>query len=128
VPLERDRQKVVVQITQNLSSRIKNKHAFELPCLYIPDTTGKPPRVRIAALPLKRSKGVCRLGRRFNPWSVCFSWSVFLLVPPHPRYHRQAAAGARCRTPILGQGGGLALGEGFLFVEVCSFLASSFQI
>ena len=28
---------VVVQITQNLSSRIRNKHAFELPSLYIPD-------------------------------------------------------------------------------------------
>mmetsp|Transcript_137 Transcript_137/g.456 ORF Transcript_137/g.456 Transcript_137/m.456 type:complete len:498 (-) Transcript_137:311-1804(-) len=37
VPLERDRQKVIVQITQNLSSRIRNKHAFELPSLYIPD-------------------------------------------------------------------------------------------
>lgn len=37
VPLERDRQKVVVQITQNLSSRIRNKHAFELPSMYIPD-------------------------------------------------------------------------------------------
>lgn len=37
VPLERDRQKVVVQITQNLSSRIRNKHAFELPSLFIPD-------------------------------------------------------------------------------------------
>ena len=37
VPNERDRQKVVVQITQNLSSRIRNKHAFELPSMYIPD-------------------------------------------------------------------------------------------
>lgn len=37
VQQERDRQKVVVQITQNLSSRIRNKHAFELPSLYIPD-------------------------------------------------------------------------------------------
>ena len=41
VPNERDRQKVVVQITQNLSSRVKNKHAFELPSLYIPDHSGK---------------------------------------------------------------------------------------
>lgn len=40
VPNERDRQKVVVQITQNLSSRIQNKHAFELPSLYIPDKAG----------------------------------------------------------------------------------------
>ena len=37
VPNERDRQKVVVQITQNLSSRVRNAHAFELPSLYIPD-------------------------------------------------------------------------------------------
>ena len=37
VPNERDRQKVVVQITQNLSSKIRNAHAFELPSLYIPD-------------------------------------------------------------------------------------------
>jgi len=36
VPNERDRQKVVVQITQNLSSRVRNAHAFELPSLYIP--------------------------------------------------------------------------------------------
>ena len=37
VPNERDRQKVVVQITQNWSSKIRNAHAFELPSLYIPD-------------------------------------------------------------------------------------------
>ena len=37
VPNERDRQKVVVQITQNLSSKIRTAHAFELPSLYIPD-------------------------------------------------------------------------------------------
>ena len=36
MPNERDRQKVVVQITQNLSSRVRNAHAFELPSLYIP--------------------------------------------------------------------------------------------
>ena len=36
VPNERDRQKVVVQITQNLASHISNAHAFELPSLYIP--------------------------------------------------------------------------------------------
>jgi len=40
VPNERDRQKVVVQITQNLSSRVRNVHAFELPSLYIPDYSG----------------------------------------------------------------------------------------
>lgn len=40
VPDERDRQKVVVQITQNLSSRVKNAHAFELPSIYIPDHSG----------------------------------------------------------------------------------------
>ena len=40
VPNERDRQKVVVQITQNLSSRVRNAHAFELPSLYIPDFSG----------------------------------------------------------------------------------------
>jgi hypothetical protein len=57
VPSERDRQKVVVQITQNLSSRIKNKHAFELPCLYIPDQSDKPSRVRRAAHPY--SGGEC---------------------------------------------------------------------
>ncbi|KAL1528708.1 hypothetical protein AB1Y20_010042 [Prymnesium parvum] len=39
VPDEMDRQKVVVQITQNLSSRIRNAHAFELPSIYIPDKT-----------------------------------------------------------------------------------------
>ncbi len=36
VPNERDRQKVVVQITQNLSSRVRNVHAFELPSMFIP--------------------------------------------------------------------------------------------
>jgi GTPase Era involved in 16S rRNA processing len=39
VPNERDRQKVVVQITQNLSSRVRNAHAFELPSLYIPGSS-----------------------------------------------------------------------------------------
>lgn len=39
VPNEMDRQKVVVQITQNLSSRIRNAHAFELPSIYIPNLT-----------------------------------------------------------------------------------------
>uniref|UniRef100_A0A6U7IE30 Dynamin-type G domain-containing protein n=1 Tax=Haptolina brevifila TaxID=156173 RepID=A0A6U7IE30_9EUKA len=41
VPNERDRQKVVVQITQNLSSRVRNAHAFELPSLYIPGCSEK---------------------------------------------------------------------------------------
>jgi len=41
VPNERDRQKVVVQITQNLSSRVRNAHAFELPSLYIPGFSEK---------------------------------------------------------------------------------------
>ena len=40
VPNERDRQKVVVQITQNLSSRVRNVHAFDLPSLYIPAHAG----------------------------------------------------------------------------------------
>ena len=40
VPNERDRQKVVVQITQNLSSRVRNAHAFELPSLFIPAHSG----------------------------------------------------------------------------------------
>jgi len=39
VPNERDRQKVVVQITQNLASRVRTAHAFELPSLYIPAHT-----------------------------------------------------------------------------------------
>jgi len=40
VPDEMDRQKVVVQITQNLSSRVRNAHAFELPSIYIPNMHG----------------------------------------------------------------------------------------
>ena len=40
---------VVVQITQNLSSRIRNAHAFELPSIYIPDhTRGEAPRIHNA--------------------------------------------------------------------------------
>ena len=33
---EHDRQRVLIQITQNLSSRIKNSHAFKLPTIYLP--------------------------------------------------------------------------------------------
>ena len=38
-----------MQITQNLSSRIRNAHAFELPSIYIPDhTRGEAPRIHNA--------------------------------------------------------------------------------
>ena len=47
VPNERDRQKVVVQITQNLSSRVRNAHAFELPSLYMPDHRYERRRIRM---------------------------------------------------------------------------------
>lgn len=36
VEKEHDRQRVLIQITQNLSSRIKNSHAFKLPTVYLP--------------------------------------------------------------------------------------------
>ena len=36
VEKEHDRQRVLIQITQNLSSRIKNSHAFKLPTIYLP--------------------------------------------------------------------------------------------
>ena len=50
VPNERDRQKVVVQITQNLSSRVRNAHAFELPSLYMPDHRYERRRIRMHAM------------------------------------------------------------------------------
>mgnify|MGYP003684455787 CR=1 FL=1 len=82
VPLERDRQKVVVQITQNLSSRIRNKHAFELPCLYIPDQSAPPSKVRAQAKPLPSQS------LRVLDWAGCPS--RILRTPTH--------AG---RTPLL---------------------------
>lgn len=33
---ERDRQKVLIQITQNLAPRIHHTHAFELPTIFLP--------------------------------------------------------------------------------------------
>lgn len=33
---ERDRQRVLIQITQNLATRIRNSHAFNLPTFYLP--------------------------------------------------------------------------------------------
>eukprot|EP00741_Cyanophora_paradoxa_P002409 tig00000076_g2334.t1 len=36
VPDAGDRQKVLIQITQNLTSRVRNAHAFDLPTIYIP--------------------------------------------------------------------------------------------
>lgn len=36
VEKEHDRQRVLIQITQNLAGRIKNSHAFKLPTIYLP--------------------------------------------------------------------------------------------
>ncbi len=33
---ESDRQRVLIQITQNLATRIRNSHAFNLPTFYLP--------------------------------------------------------------------------------------------
>lgn len=33
---EHDRQRVLIQITQNLATRIRNSHAFNLPTFYLP--------------------------------------------------------------------------------------------
>lgn len=37
VEKEHDRQRVLIQITQNLSGRINNSHAFKLPTIYLPN-------------------------------------------------------------------------------------------
>mmetsp|Transcript_17397 Transcript_17397/g.29842 ORF Transcript_17397/g.29842 Transcript_17397/m.29842 type:complete len:445 (+) Transcript_17397:172-1506(+) len=42
VEKEHDRQRVLIQITQNLASRIKNSHAFNLPTFYLPKDDGTP--------------------------------------------------------------------------------------
>jgi hypothetical protein len=36
VDKEHDRQRVLIQITQNLATRIRNSHAFNLPTFYLP--------------------------------------------------------------------------------------------
>ena len=36
VEKEHDRQRVLIQITQNLAGRVKNSHAFKLPTIYLP--------------------------------------------------------------------------------------------
>ena len=47
VEKESDRQRVLIQITQNLGSRIKNTHAFKLPTFYLPKDDGSQPAVPI---------------------------------------------------------------------------------
>jgi hypothetical protein len=42
VEKEHDRQRVLIQITQNLAGRIKNSHAFKLPTIYLPREHGYP--------------------------------------------------------------------------------------
>mmetsp|Transcript_15700 Transcript_15700/g.42607 ORF Transcript_15700/g.42607 Transcript_15700/m.42607 type:complete len:447 (+) Transcript_15700:79-1419(+) len=42
VEKEHDRQRVLIQITQNLATRIRNSHAFNLPTFYIPPEDGSP--------------------------------------------------------------------------------------
>lgn len=37
---EADRQRVLIQITQNLATRIRNSHAFNLPTFYLPREDG----------------------------------------------------------------------------------------
>lgn len=39
---ESDRQRVLIQITQNLATRIRNSHAFNLPTFYLPHDDGLP--------------------------------------------------------------------------------------
>ena len=43
VEKEHDRQRVLIQITQNLAGRIKNSHAFKLPTIYLPRPDARAP-------------------------------------------------------------------------------------
>lgn len=47
VEKEHDRQRVLIQITQNLAGRIKNSHAFKLPTIYLPRDEDRPLKVPI---------------------------------------------------------------------------------
>lgn len=47
VEKEHDRQRVLIQITQNLAGRIKNSHAFKLPTIYLPRDDDRPLKVPI---------------------------------------------------------------------------------
>lgn len=46
VESEADRQRVLIQITQNLATRIRNSHAFNLPTFYLPHEDGLPCTIR----------------------------------------------------------------------------------
>jgi hypothetical protein len=46
VESEADRQRVLIQITQNLATRIRNSHAFNLPTMYLPHDDGLPCTIR----------------------------------------------------------------------------------
>ena len=39
------RQRVLIQITQNLHPHIKNSHAFKLPTVYLPSAEGNDPNI-----------------------------------------------------------------------------------
>ena len=45
VDKEHDRQRVLIQITQNLATRIRNSHAFNLPTFYLPREDGSDPGI-----------------------------------------------------------------------------------
>lgn len=45
VEKEHDRQRVLIQITQNLATRIRNSHAFNLPTFYLPRPDGDDPNI-----------------------------------------------------------------------------------
>ncbi|GAX82409.1 hypothetical protein CEUSTIGMA_g9837.t1 [Chlamydomonas eustigma] len=45
VEKEHDRQRVLIQITQNLAKRIRNSHAFNLPTFYLPREDGSDPGI-----------------------------------------------------------------------------------
>jgi len=61
VELEADRQRVLIQITQNLATRIRNSHAFNLPTLYLPHDDGPPCSIRAWVQPCGLS-GCCCVG------------------------------------------------------------------
>ena len=58
VEKEHDRQRVLIQITQNLAGRIKNSHAFKLPTIYL---SVRPRR------PSERPRGGVRRHRQGHP-------------------------------------------------------------
>ena len=64
VESESDRQRVLIQITQNLATRIRNSHAFNLPTFYLPHDDGLPCTIRERR---RRKGGGLQRARRGGP-------------------------------------------------------------